>query len=332
MNKEHHILVTGGAGFIGSHLCDRLLAEGAAATAVDDLSLGELEHLESARKNPRFTFFWGDILEPGILEAVFKEGDFDSVFHMAANSDIQRGGEETGRDLKLTFLTTFRVLDAMGEHGVKDLIFASSSAIYGEVEEDIREDHGPIQPLSFYGAAKNAAESYISAFVHNFGMRAWIFRFPNVAGSRLTHGVVHDFIKQLQADPTKLTILGDGNQLKPFLHVNDLIDAMLLARELLSDPLNCLNIAAETRTPVRKVAEIVVEEMGLKDIPFDFTGGPAGWKGDVPRYQYDLTRIKSLGWTPRHTSDEAIRLAVQETLRSPANLTEKLRITDGKDD
>ncbi len=323
MSKGEKILITGGAGFIGSHLGDRLLAEGAAVTAVDDLSLGKLVHLESARRNPRFNFFRGDILEPGTLESVFKEGNFASVWHLAANSDIQRGGEETDRDLKLTFLTTFRVLEAMRKFNVRELIFASSSAIYGEVEAEIREDHGPLQPRSFYGAAKNAAEAYISAFAHQFEMRAWIFRFPNVVGSRLTHGVVHDFIKRLQADPRQLTILGDGNQLKPFLHVDDLIDAMLLARERLSEPLNCLNIAAETRTPVRRVAEIVIEEMGLEGVPISFTGGLAGWKGDIPRYRYDLTRIKSLGWTPRHTSDEAIRLSVRETLGSPANLTTK---------
>ncbi len=235
---------------------------------------------------------------------------------MAANSDIQRGGRETDRDLNLTFLTTFRVLDAMRKYGVRDLVFASSSAIYGEVEEEIDEDHGPLQPVSFYGAAKNAAESYISAFAYQFDMRTWIYRFPNVIGSRLTHGVVHDFIKQLQSDPTKLTILGDGNQLKPFLHVNDLIDAILLGRNRLSETVNCLNIGPETRTTVRRIAEIVVEEMGLEGIPFHFTGGTGGWKGDVPRYSYDLTRIKSLGWQPRHTSDQAIRLAVRQTLDS----------------
>jgi len=328
MSQPSNILITGGAGFIGSHLCDRLLAGGAKVTAVDDLSLGRLDNLEEAGKNPAFTFIRGDILDPKILESIFSEGKFDSVFHMAANSDIRRGSRETDRDLNLTFLTTFRVLDAMREYGVGDLVFASSSAIYGEVEEEIDEDHGPLQPVSFYGAAKNAAESYISAYVHQFDMRAWIYRFPNVVGSRLTHGVVHDFIKQLRADPTKLTILGDGEQLKPFLYVDDLIDAMLLARERLSEPLNCLNIAADTRTSVRRIAEIVAEEMGLEGIPFQFTGGSGGWKGDVPRYRYDLARIKSLGWQPRHTSDQAIRLAVRETLRSPANLTTNEMITD----
>lgn len=315
--KNSHILVTGGAGFIGSHLCDRFLAQETCVTAVDDLSLGRLEHLAPARENSRFSFIRGDILEPGFLDPIFREGKFDTVFHLAANSDIQLGGRETDRDLNLTFLTTFRVLDAMRKFNVRDLVFASSSAIYGEVEEEIGEDHGPLRPVSFYGAAKNAAESYISAFAHQFGMRSWIFRFPNVVGDRLTHGVVHDFIKQLQSDPTQLTILGGGEQLKPFLHVNDLIDAMLLAQKRLLEPVNCLNVGPETRTTVRQIAEIVVEEMGLDDVPFHFTGGTGGWKGDIPRYQYDLTRIKSLGWRPRHTSDQAIRLAVRQTLNPP---------------
>ncbi len=316
--KISHILVTGGAGFIGSHLCDRFLAGGARVTAVDDFSLGRPEFLADAQANPRFSFVRGDVLHPPVLKKIFAESKFNTVFHLAANSDIQRGSQETDRDLNLTFLTTFRVLDAMRKYGVRDLVFASSSAIYGEVEEEIGEDHGPLRPVSFYGAAKNAAESYISAFVHQFGMRAWIFRFPNVVGSRSTHGVVHDFIKQLQSDPTQLTILGDGEQLKPFLHVDDLIEAMLLARSRLAEPVNCLNIAAETRTSVRRIAEIVVEEMGLKDIPFRFTGGTGGWKGDIPRYRYDLTRIKSLGWTPRHSSDEAIRRAVRQSLNLTA--------------
>jgi UDP-glucose 4-epimerase len=314
--KDPHILVTGGAGFIGSHLCDRLLAEEATVTAIDDLSLGCLEHLTAARENPRFSFVQIDILNWRDLDKIFAEGKFNSVFHLAANSDIRKGGREADRDLNLTFLTTFRVLDAMRKFKVRDLVFASSSAIYGEVEEEIGEDHGPLQPVSFYGAAKNAAESYISAFVHQFDMRTWIFRFPNVVGSRLTHGVVHDFIRQLQSDPTRLTVLGDGEQLKPFLHVDDLIDAMILAKNRLLDPINCLNIAAETRTSVRRIAEIVVEEMGLKDVAFRFTGGAGGWKGDIPRYQYDLARIKSLGWQPRYTSDQAIRLAVRQTLAS----------------
>ncbi len=314
MGEKPHILVTGGAGFIGSHLCDRLLGEGAAVTAVDDLSLGRRENLGQALKNPHFTFIREDLLDAGALDPLFQNGGFKTVFHMAANSDIQRGSRETDRDLNLTFLTTFRVLDAMRKFNVKELVFASSSAIYGEVDREISEDHGPLRPVSFYGAAKNAGESYISAFAHRFAMRTWIYRFPNVVGDRLTHGVVHDFIKRLRDDPTRLVILGDGEQCKPYLHIRDLIDAMLLGRRRLSGAINCLNIGVATRTTVRRIAEIVVDEMGLGNIPFDFTGGAAGWEGDVPHYRYDFSRIKKLGWQPRFTSDEAIRTSVREAL------------------
>lgn len=314
MNKPH-ILITGGAGFIGSHLCDRLLAEGSSVTALDDLSLGREEFLSRARKNPDFQFIRGDILNDGVLDPLFEEGEFDGVFHMAANSDIQRGGRETNRDLNLTFLTTFKVLDAMRKFNVRQLFFASSSAIYGEVDGKIDEDHGPLQPVSFYGAGKLSAEAYLSVFAHRFEIRSWIYRFPNVIGGRLTHGVVHDFIKKLRDDPTRLPILGDGTQQKPYLHVSDLIDAMLLCREKMSGALNCVNIGVESRTTVRRIAEIVTEEMGLKKVDFQFSGGPRGWAGDVPFYQYDLSRIKGIGWRARFTSDQAIRRAVRESIR-----------------
>jgi len=314
MNRSN-ILITGGAGFIGSHLCDRLLEDGSSVTALDDLSLGRKEFLARAQENKNFRFIQGDILDEEVLLPIFKEGKFDSVFHLAANSDIQRGGRETDHDLKLTFLTTFRILDAMRKFNVRQLFFASSSAIYGEATGKIGENHGPVQPVSFYGAGKLAAEAYISAFAHHFMIRSWIYRFPNVIGPRLTHGVVHDFIKKLQNDPGKLPILGDGTQEKPYLHVTDLIDAMLLCRKKLSQPLNCVNIGVESRTTVRRIAEIVTEEMGLKNVEFQFSGGPRGWAGDVPFYQYDLSRVKGLGWRARLTSEQAIRRAVREAFK-----------------
>lgn len=314
MSKKPNYLVTGGAGFIGSHLCDCLLAKGGTVTAIDDLSLGRPDNLTVARKSHDFNFVRGDILNGEVLDLLFEGGDFDAVFHLAANSDIQRGSRETDRDLNLTFLTTFRILNAMKEYDVKEIIFASSSAIYGETDRKINEEYGPLQPVSFYGAAKNAAESYISSFVHHFGIRAWIVRFPNVVGSRLTHGVVYDFINNLMKDPTKLVILGDGEQRKPYLHVDDLIDAILLYYRKSKEGINCVNIGVESRTSVKKIAEFVAEEMGLKDAVFRFTGGSRGWMGDVPSYQYDLTRIKRLGWEPRFTSDEALRESIRENL------------------
>jgi len=307
-------LVTGGAGFIGSHLCDRLLKEDCRVTALDDLSLGREEFLSRARENPDFQFIRGDILDSGLLDSVFREGNFDGVFHLAANSDIRAEGGETNRDLKLTFLTTFSVLDAMRRAGVKKIVFASSSAIYGPVSGKISEDHGPLNPASFYGAAKLAGEAFISAFVTHFRMQAWIFRFPNVVGSRLTHGVVHDFIGKLRRDPTGLFILGDGKQFKPYLHVDDLIEAVLLCFRRQQANYNRVNVGVPGGTTVQRIAEIIVEEMGLSGVSFEYSGGSAGWTGDVPRYQYDLNLITEMGWKANFTSEEAIRHAVREYL------------------
>lgn len=315
MKKRAKYLITGGAGFIGSHLCDYLLAEGKKITVVDDLSLGSLDNLVAAKANPDFYFIRGDILDHKVTDLIFKSGDFDTVFHMAANSDIQRGSRETDRDLNLTFLSTFQVLNAMKKYGVSEIVFASSSAIYGETDQKITEDHGPLQPISFYGAAKNSAESYISAFVHHFGIQAWILRFPNVVGSRLTHGVVYDFINKLAKDSTKLNILGNGEQRKPYLHVKDLLTAILLTHNKLKDPLNCINIGVNSSTSVKEIAEFIIAEMGLKEVVLQFSGGSRGWRGDVPFYRYDLSRIKKLGWTPRYNSNQAVREAIRENLK-----------------
>ncbi len=234
---------------------------------------------------------------------------------MAANSDIQQGGKETDRDLNLTFLTTFRILDAIRRFEVRDMVFASTSAIYGEVDEKVRENYGPLRPVSFYGAAKLSAEAYISAFVHYFDLRAWIYRFPNVVGSRLTHGAIYDFIKKLKQDITQLLILGDGSQHKPYLYIYDLIDAIMFCLERMKGPINCVNVGVESTTHVNRIAEIVVEEIGINNVKFRYTGGDRGWKGDVPFFQYDLTRITKLGWQARYSSDEAVRKSVQENLQ-----------------
>lgn len=307
-------MITGGAGFIGSHLCDHLLAKGMDVTVIDDLSLGRLENLASATKYPDFNFIRGDVLDDNFLDRIFKEGNFYSVFHLAANSDIQRGGQETSRDLNLTFLTTFKVLDAMRRFGVQRFFFASSSAIYGEVDGKINEDLGPLRPISFYGAAKCSAESYISAFAHRFAISSWIFRFSNVVGDRLTHGVIHDFIRKLRDNPQQLRILGDGTKLKPYLHISDLIEAMMVCRDKMTGLLNCVNIGVESQTTVRQIAEIVVNELGLEEVAFKFSSGSIGWAGDVPSYQYNISRISGLGWRARLTSDQAIRRAIRESI------------------
>ncbi|MBT7703510.1 NAD-dependent epimerase/dehydratase family protein [Candidatus Peregrinibacteria bacterium] len=306
-----NILVTGGAGFIGSHLNDYLLKGGHKIVCIDDLSLGVRDNVAHNLNNENFEFVEMDILDKEKLNAIFEKGNFECVFHMAANSDIQEGTRNIEQDLDKTFMTTFRILEAMKKNEVKDLVFASSSAIYGDIKEKISEDIGPLKPVSLYGAAKLASEGYITAFGENFGIRSWIFRFPNVIGARATHGVVFDFVNKLKADPTKLVILGDGEQEKPYTYVTDIVEGILFGWENSKEQVNIFNLGVDSLSTVTRIAEIVVEEMGLENVKFEYTGGKSGWVGDVPFYQYDLSKIHDLGWQASLFSDEAVRKSAQ---------------------
>ena len=310
-----HILVTGGAGFVGSHLIDFLLADGHSVVCVDDLSLGRPENIAHLENSAGFEFHELDILNKEEFGTVFKKNKFDCVFHMAANSDIQLGGEFLNVDFERTFLTTYTVLESMRDHGIKDIVFASTSAIYGELYGKLSESSGPLFPVSFYGAAKLASEGYISAACTNFDMRAWVVRFPNVIGERTTHGVIYDFINKLQKNPKELIILGNGQQEKPYLYVKDLVQAILFVWKNTKEDFNCCNVSVDSATKVTRIAEIVVEEMGLKDVNFNYTGGDRGWVGDVPKFEYDISKLKAMGWKSLRSSDDAVRLAVREELK-----------------
>src|SRR6202163_1971576 len=229
-------LVTGGAGFIGSHLCERLVGRGGQVWCVDNLRLGRRRNIAHLASLPAFRFVELDVLDRPALGALFGEARFDAVFHLAANSDIAAGAGNFRLDLELNQLTTVAVLEAMQAHGVKRLFFASTSAIFGETDAVLHEDFAPLQPISFYGASKLAAEAYVSVFAHTFGGRAVVLRFPNVVGERATHGVIYDFLRKLEADPGKLEVLGDGNQTKPYLYVRDLVDAILTAWDRTNAP------------------------------------------------------------------------------------------------
>jgi UDP-glucose 4-epimerase len=233
---------------------------------------------------------------------------------MAANSDIPRGLTDPETDLKKTFLTTIEVLFAMKASAVKRLVFASTSAIYGELDVQLTEDVGPLQPISLYGAGKLGAEAFISAFSACFGIQSWVFRFPNVVGERATHGAMFDFINKLEANPSELVVLGDGSQSKPYVYVKDLVRGILFGWANSSDPLNCYNLGVESTTTVRTIAEIVRDEMGLHKALIRYTGGDRGWIGDVPHFRYDLTKIHRLGWRAEMTSDQAVRAAVRAEL------------------
>ena len=308
------ILVTGGAGFIGSHLCDRLLERGEELWCVDNLRLGRRRNIAHLERSPKFHFVELDLLDQPALKSLFVTAGFDAVFHMAANSDIAAGTTNFRLDLELNQLTTVEVLEMMKAHGVKRLFFASTSAIFGETDAMLHEDFAPLEPISFYGASKLAAEAYISVFAHTFGGRAVVLRFPNVVGERATHGVIYDFLRKLDADQGKLEVLGDGNQSKPYLYVRDLVDAVLVAWDKANAPFAVYHAAGLGHTSVREIAEIVVAAAGRPDRRIIFTGGDRGWPGDVPRFRYDTTRLQALGWRPQHHSTDAVRYAIDRIL------------------
>ena len=198
---------------------------------------------------------------------------------------------------------------------MKRIVFSSSSTVYGETPPiPLSEDYGPLLPISVYGAAKLASEGLISSFCHTFDMQAWIFRFANVVGSRCTHGVIFDFINKLRKNPEELEILGDGRQRKSYLYVSDCVDGMLFGFENAKDQINLFNLGSDGATEVNRIAEMVVDEMKLGDIKFKYTGGKRGWKGDVPRFQFDISKIKKLGWKPKYNSDEAVRKAIRDLI------------------
>ena len=306
--------VTGAAGFIGSHLCDHLLALNLSVLALDDLSLGREANLEQARSSMAFSFLKADLLEPAGWHSIVADYSPDAVFHMAANSDIQAGGGDPRVDLQKTFQTTLETLEFCRLHGVKRFLFASTSAVYGEHEEPLHEDMGRMLPISNYGAAKLAAEAFVSSYVSNYGLSAWIYRFPNVVGERSTHGAMFDFMNRLEQNPRELRILGDGEQSKPYLYVKDLIDGIWFAFEKSKEPLNIFNLGVDSQTRVKEIADIVCEEMGLRDVRYQFTGGTRGWVGDVPRFKYDLSRVQRLGWRAKTSSSDSLRIAARAEL------------------
>ncbi len=305
--------VTGGAGFIGSHLVDKLNNRGDFVTVYDNLSSGKKQFLEQHIKNDNFRLIEADLLDLDRLKKEIKDHDF--VFHIAANPFVRLGEKQTRLDLEQGAIVTYNILEGMRVNDIKKMVFSSSSVVYAETPPiSIPEEYGPTLPISLYGAGKLAAEGLISAFCGTFGVQAWIYRFANVVGIRGTHGVIVDFIDKLRKDPKELEILGDGKQQKPYLHVSDVVDGMLHGFEHSNEPVNLFNLSCDSNTTVTRIAEMVIEEMGLKDVEFKFTGGKRGWPGDVPRFQLDASKIKKLGWKENYTSDEAVRKAIREIL------------------
>jgi UDP-glucose 4-epimerase len=307
-------LITGGAGFVGSHLSDLLVSKDYDVVALDNLSMGTIKNINHLAKHKKFKFIKEDLLHLDKLKDIFHANKFDAVFHLAANSDIAISAGNPGIDLDNTFMTTWNALECCRLFHVNQFVFASTSAVYGDTARELKEESGPLSPVSYYGAGKLASEGFICAYSFMNNIQSWIVRFPNVVGERATHGVTHDFIAKLKNNPRQLEILGDGNQKKPYMYVKDLVEAIFFIYQTAKDGLNYYNVGVDDLTTTTEIAKIVCEEMQLKNVKLKYTGGSTGWMGDVPYYKYDLNKISSLGWRAKYSSTEAVRIAVRRIL------------------
>ena len=306
MPAKNRILVTGGAGFIGSNLVDLLLEKGNKVIIFDNLSSGKMEFIEHQLENPDLSFVKGDLLDPEAIENACKEVDL--VCHVAANPDVKLGVSDTRVHFDQNILATYNLLEAMRKSGSKKIAFTSTSTVYGEAKVmPTPEDYGPLIPISLYGASKLACEALVTSYSHTFDIQAWIFRFANIVGPRSTHGITVDFIKKLKENPKSLEILGDGKQEKSYLHVSECVNAILFAIEKSKEEVNIFNIGSEDTISATGIGKIVVEEMGLSNVEFTYTGGSRGWKGDVPKMRLDIEKLKSIGWKPAYTSETSVR-------------------------
>jgi UDP-glucose 4-epimerase len=296
--------ITGGAGFIGSNLADRLLARGDEVVAYDNLVTGRREFLRDALANPRFKLVEGDLLDPPSLAAAMRGADF--VFHLAANADVRFGTEHPEKDLQQNTIATFRVLEAMRENGIKRIAFSSTGSIYGEptVFPTPEDAPFPVQ-TSLYGASKLACEGLISAYCEGFGFQGWIFRFVSILGERYTHGHVFDFYERLVKDPSTLHVLGNGKQRKSYLYVHDCVDAIFTAIERADGKVNVLNLGTDEYCQVIDSIGWITGALGLSP-KLTYAGGERGWIGDSPFIFLDCSRMRKLGWAPKLTIQQGI--------------------------
>jgi len=306
-------LVTGGLGFIGSHLVDRLLTDGWEVVVLDNMLTGRRSNLGQHDNDPDLTIIEGDIRQPETM--VKASRGCDAVFHLAAHALMRVSMDDPSADLDYNLEGTLNALKGAAANRVPDFVFASTSALYGEAEvSPTPESYSGVQ-TSFYGASKLAGEAFASAFVQFRPMKLWAFRFGTVLGERCRRGAIWDFEHKLLKNPKELEILGDGKQIKDYLSVKDCVDGVMLGYEKSSTPVNIFNLGLQERTSVDELADIVIEVMGLENVKRRYTGGPRGWKGDNPVVQLSVDRIKRLGWKPRTSPKEAIRTTAEWTLK-----------------
>ncbi len=312
------ILITGAAGFIGSYLCEFMLEQGENVYGVDNFSTGSLENLKKSSSYSNFSFAVMDACETESMTALMKENEFDEVWHLAANTDIISSHESPIRDFKDCAQATVSVLEAMRLSKTKKIVFASSGSVYGDLGKGIsvNEGAGPLKPLSTYGAGKLASEAFIASYSNLYGIKSFIFRFGNVLGDRINHGVIFDFARKLKTDSTKLIVLGNGKQEKNYFRVDDCINGMweISRQEIREENCTILNLGNTSLTNVTRIAEIVIEESKLSNVELIIEGSDLAWPGDQPIIRLDCKQAAANGWACKVDSDAAVRLTARELL------------------
>jgi len=292
---------------------------GAEVRVLDNLTNRSLDNIAQWLSHSDFQFIRGDLLNPeGVMKAV---NDRELIYHLAASSDVRIGSVSPEVDFRQNVVATFNLLESLRSvGGVKTVVFTSSSTVYGDASEiPTPEDYAPLTPTSIYGASKLACEALMTAYAQMYGFKLMIYRLANIVGPRSKHGVAYDFIQKLKKNPTELEVLGDGTQMKSYLYISDCIRAMLLGLEEQKNRVEIYNVGSEDQIDVKTIANIVIEEMGLDNVKITFTGGidgGRGWKGDVKNMLLHVGELKSKGWKPSYSSEEAIRLTIRLMLQS----------------
>jgi UDP-glucose 4-epimerase len=309
-------LVTGGAGFIGSHVVDRLISNYVDVRVLDNLSAGNILNLSAHKENKKFCFINKDLSDSDTLKETLK--DIKIVFHIAADPEVRTGFDHPEISYRENIRNTFYLLEQIRKSDVESIFFTSSSTVYGEPDiMPTPEDYGPLFPISPYGASKLACEALISSYCHTYGIKGQIFRLANVIGSRSKHGVIWDFKNKLRINNKKLEVLGDGTQTKSYLHVSDCIDCFFFCLSKHKKQIEIFNVGNDDGIDVISIAKIVCNNMNFKDVEIVTTGGVdngRGWNGDIKKMHLDISKLKKLGWKPKMSSAEAIKLASQELL------------------
>jgi len=317
MKEPKKIFFTGVAGFIGSHIAERLIGEGHELIGVDNLSSGRMEFIEHLLSNKNFEFAKADILKDDMKKLM---KGCDSVFHLAANPEVRVGAQDTRVHLEQNILTMHNVLEGMRSNNINDIMFTSTSAVYGDAKlMPTPEDYAPLLPISLYGSSKLSCEAMISAYCYTFDMASTIFRFANVVGKRSTHGVTYDFVQKLRKNPKRLEILGrEPGTKKSYYHVKDCVDGIIFGWEKKKEKVEIYNVGSEDFIDVKTIANAVCKEMDLDNVEYEWLGkkDERGWIGDVKTMLLSIEKLKRRGWKPRYTSEESVRLAAKEILET----------------